>query len=289
MPVTIDNLLYGSVLKFGASGGITVGKVVDANGAFASRNAPEYSISEDEANSVLPGLYAYGALTVRCACYTTAAAINQLLRGSEIEVNGGGIGHLTSIGGNVLTRNTVEVSDCDSWARTVLMGTYRYGALSVGGIYDFEHEGDYDDLLALITSGSPEIAVTLTLGDGMTLATTSAILTELSLPGASAGPEGLLEFNYTIQPTSSGVWAVTGASAYKSLLDKAVAVHNPPTTTPVSDVEFTFSNGAKLTTEEAIVTSLDAPTSGGPDDHVTFGVTFQPINGKPWVHAGHEE
>ncbi|MDI9431044.1 MAG: hypothetical protein WCR65_03810 [Parcubacteria group bacterium] len=287
MAVTIDNLLYGATLKFGTTDGITVGKVIDASGSFATRNAPEYNICEDAANSILPGLYAYGALTVRCACYTTASAINQVLRGAKISVNSSVIGHLTSIGGNLMTRNTPEVMDCDSWARTLLLGTFRYGALNVGGIYDFDDDGDYDDLIALITSATPEVAVSLTLGDGMAIATTSAILTELALPGAS-GPEGRLDFNYTLQPTSDGVWEVTGVSAYKSLLDKAVVAHDPPTTTPIADVEFAFDNGATLTADAAVITSLEAPSSGGCDDQVTYAVTLQPINGKGWEHAGVE-
>lgn len=276
----LSKLLYGAVAKFGTTAGITIGKVIDASGNFGTRNAPEFTDCDNDVATLAVGQYAYGALTLRAACYTTAAAAHQILRGATLAVGAETIGQILSVGGNVLTRNIVTVGDCDSYAQLHLAGGMRYGALNVTAVYDYLDDGDYDDLLAILTSASPASTVTLTLNDSMILSSTSAMITNVDLPGAS-GPEGRLEYSVTFQPVNGGSWTVTGASNYLSLLTKAIAAD------PTDDVELAFSSNSKLTASDAVITSLEAPTAGSPDDDVTFSVTLQPINGSAWTHVGY--
>lgn len=273
----LSTALKGLTVAFGS---ITLGKVLDASPSpIVSRPVDSFQDCLNDMDTLLHSPFAYGAINVRCACYLTSADIAQLLKGTTLSFNGSVLGQLISLGGTAMTRRTSQHPNCGEDQQTILYGGAQYGAMTASLVHDYNVAGDFDNLMAKAIAAAPSAAIAVTLADTLAIACSAGYLTELHSPGGGS-PRARVEHSLSLSPVDSGVWAVTGVSPYKSLFDKAINA------APTDTVSFTYKSTAVLSTTSAVITSLDLPTAGNPEDEVTFGVTFQPVNKATWAHAG---
>jgi len=130
----------------------------------------------------------------------------QILLGSTFAFAGDTIGEVTSVNGDIVTRQRVDVHSADSTngMADTLKGTGVYGDLQIGCILDPTASGAMDGLVSAAAAGTSGIAL-FTFPDNTTVAASASFLSQLGF--ASGDPNSPFDVSLTVTPTVA--WAYT--------------------------------------------------------------------------------
>ncbi|MDD4892036.1 MAG: hypothetical protein PHU85_19110, partial [Phycisphaerae bacterium] len=142
--------------------------------------------------------------------------LTQVLAGSTFIFDSVTVGQVTSVSGEILSRNAPDFGDCDKDVRVRKVGTFAYGAMTITAVYD--PTGTTGSFTTLKTKAAARTVGTakFTFEDGSYLESTSAAITNLSLPTAG-GEEDRVMMTLTVRPVTdggtAGAWALTTLAA----------------------------------------------------------------------------
>lgn len=275
----LTQLLYGSTLVHGA---VTVGQVISASGNLVGRDAPSFGDCDNAVQSIKPGRYGYGELSVQAVFNSGSTGdLSQLLHGSTFSFATQAIGQVISVSGTCMTRTVPEFAACGNDLKAALVGTYAWGPVTVTAVYDpTATTGAYAVYAAKAINATPTGAAVFTFGDAAVLTAATAIVTSIDLPSAG-GDSDRLVVSMTVQPVNGSAWALTGTTgAWADLLALAIAAD------PDNETTLTWADGSKIVGDHSVVTRLDFPSAGSESDRVVQSLSIKPVAGGTWAFTG---
>lgn len=205
------------------------------------------------------------------------ADLSQLLYGATVAIGATTIGQVIDASGSFYNRDAPAFGDCDNKVQAIKVGRYSYGELSVRTVCG-DTAGDASQLLL----GSTFTWNSKLIGQLISIGGTFATRNTHEFSDCDHDAKTVLAGTYAYGPCNiSAVYdptATTGSFATWS--SKAINA------TPTGSAILTLAKGYVLTGATSILTNLDIPGGGGPDDRLVIAATLQPVNGAAWVLTG---